>query len=643
MYTGSRRAAACPPTGGKGEIMDEKMKYMRLLSEKYPTSRSLTREIINLSAILALPKGTEHFMSDIHGEYEAFTHILNNCSGVIREKVDMLFRGTMPHKERKELCTLIYYPKEKLRLARSEGEGREWYEAAVNRLIELARMLSSKYTRSKARKAMPEDYAYILDELMHAQRDEDDNQIRYHQKILDTVIELDADGFIVALARLIKRLAVDRLHIVGDIFDRGESADKVVDLLMRYHSLDIEWGNHDILWMGAASGSEPCIANAVRNSVKYGTLDTLEGGYGVSLRGLSQFAAGTYPELGERDGMLKAVTVIQFKLEGQAIKRRPEYGMDDRLLLDKIDTTAGTVEISGVKYKLNDCRFPTLDPSDPYALSEGERAVMDELKAAFTNSQRLREHISFLYEKGSMYRCFNDNLLYHGCVPLKADGSLDGVNVPGGAFKGKELFDRCDAAARRAFFGKGDKTEELDFIWYLWCGKRSPLCGRNIKTFERAFIDDKSAWTEEKNPYYEYYQRELTCNMILSEFGLTYSVAHIVNGHTPVRTGKGELPIRANGRLLVIDGGFCREYHETTGIAGYTLIYNSHGLRLKAHDPFESVDKAVRENIDIHSSSEIVETERRRVMVSNTDEGARLQSEIDDLYELLEMYLKGRL
>ena len=623
--------------------MNDKLKYMRLLAEKYPTSRMLTREIINLSAILALPKGTEHFMSDIHGEYEAFTHILNNCSGVIREKVDMLFRDSLTHKERKELCTLIYYPKEKLHMALMEGAGRGWYEDAVNRLVELARMLSSKYTRSKVRKAMPEDYAYILDELMHAQRDEDDNQIRYHQKILDTVIELDADGFITALARLIKRLAVDRLHIVGDIFDRGESADKVVHLLMKHHSIDIEWGNHDILWMGAAAGSLPCIANVVRNSVKYGTTFTLESGYGVSLRGLAQFATSAYPALSGSDGMLKAISVIQFKLEGQTIKKHPEYGMDDRLLLDKIDTTSGTVGIDGKVYVLNDRDFPTVSNDAPYELSEWERQVVEGLYESFVNSRRLREHITFLYEKGSMYRCYNDNLLYHGCVPLRRDGSLDEVEVPGGTFKGKELFDRCDAAARRAFFGKGNREEELDFMWYLWCGRRSPLCGRIIKTFERAFIDDKSAWNEEKNPYYDYYSRELTCNMILSEFGLTYSVAHIVNGHTPVRTGKGELPIRANGRLLVIDGGFCREYHETTGIAGYTLIYNSHGLRLKAHEPFESVEKAVRENIDIHSSSEIVETERRRAMVADTDSGAELQSEINDLYELLEMYQKGEL
>ena len=623
--------------------MDDKLKYMRLLAERYPTTRALSREIINLSAILNLPKGTEHFMSDLHGEYEAFCHILNNCSGVIREKVDLLYRGTLSHDERKELCTLIYYPKEKLRLIRREGMGEEWYRTAINRLIELACTLSSKYTRSKVRKAMPEDYAYILDELMHAQKDEDDNQIRYHQKILDTVIELDPDDFITSLARLIKRLAVDRLHIVGDIFDRGPSADRIIELLYRHPSLDIEWGNHDILWMGAACGSDACIANVVRNGIRYGTETTLENGYGISLRPLTLFAAATYPDLSPMDAALKAIRVIQFKCEGQVIRRHPEYAMDDRMLLHRMDLISGTVTIDGRVYRLNDTDFPTLDPDDPYALSEGERAVMDELRGAFTSGSRLKRHITFLYEKGGMYRKYNDILLYHGCVPLRRDGALEEVDILGRPYKGKELFDAADAAARRAFFGKGRKDDEIDLMWYLWCGRKSPLCGRNIKTFERTFIDDKSAWEEEKDPYYSYYYNEYTCNMILSEFGLTYSVAHIVNGHTPVRTAKGELPIRANGRLLVIDGGFCKGYHKTTGIAGYTLIYNSHGLRLKAHEPFESVEKAVKENSDIHSSSEIVETERRRLMVGDTDDGERLKSEINDLYELLELYRKGEI
>ncbi len=622
--------------------MDEKTKYLRLLSDKYPTTRSLSKEIINLSAILNLPKGTEHFMSDIHGEYEAFCHILNNCSGVIREKVDMLYRDILPHSERKDICTLIYYPKEKLRLVHKEGRAdNEWYELTVNRLIEIARTLSSKYTRSKVRKAMPEDYSYIIDELLHAQKDEDDNQIRYHQKILDTIIELEADDFIISLSQLIKRLAVDRLHIVGDIFDRGESADKVLDLLMTCHSLDIEWGNHDILWMGAGAGSEACIANVVRNCVKYNTVVTLESGYGVSLRGLALFAERTYKAESVTRAMLKAISVIQFKLEGQVIKRHPEYEMDDRLLLNKIDRETGDVEIYGEVYKVNDLDFPTVNSDDPYALTDDESLIIDGLRDAFVNSSRLKKHIAFLYDKGGMYRRYNENLLYHGCVPLKENGEFDEVTVFGKTCKGRELFDLADSKAREAFFGKGDRLEELDFMWYLWYGRKSPLCGRNIKTFERTYIDDKTAWDEEKNPYYKLYYNEEICEKILSEFGLSSPSSHIINGHTPVRTGKGELPVRAKGRLFVIDGGFCEKYHETTGIAGYTLIYNSHGLRLKAHQPFESISKVLSDNKDIHSSSEIVETESRRVMVEDTDDGKLIKQNISDLYELLGSYRSG--
>ncbi len=621
--------------------MDERKKYYALLSEKYPTMRSLSREIINLTAILNLPKGTEHFMSDIHGEYEAFCHILNNCSGVVREKVDMLCGDSLSAGERGELCTLIYYPKEKLSLIRKSGEpDRAWYEQTINRMLEVARLLSSKYTRSKVRKAMPEDYAYIIDELLHAQRDEDDNQVRYHKQILDTIIELGAEDFIISLAELIKRLAVDRLHIVGDIFDRGDSAEKIIDLLMRRHSLDIEWGNHDILWMGAASGSEACIANVVRNCVKYRNLRTLESGYGISLRALTLFARETYGG-DPMDAALKAISVIQFKLEGQAILRHPEYRMDDRLLLGKI--RGGRVECGGVEYELNDSFFPTVDPDHPYELTDGEKEVSDGLRAAFLNSAVLRLHITFLYEKGGMYRCCNGNLLYHGCVPLREDGSFDEVEHFGRTYSGKAYFDMADSRARRAFFGRHKNQDELDFMWYLWCGRKSPLCGRNIKTFERAFISDRAAWREEQNPYYRLYHERETCEKILGEFGLRSPYAHIVNGHTPVRTVRGELPIRAGGRLLVIDGGFCRDYHDTTGIAGYTLIFNSHGLRLKAHQPFESVGAALRSNRDIQSSSEIVETERYRVMVDDTDAGEKIRGQIADLFRLLQMYKSGEI
>lgn len=620
--------------------MDTKRKYLELLSEKYPTTRAVTREIINLTAILNLPKGTEHFMSDIHGEYDAFCHILNNCSGVVREKVDMLYRDTLSHEDRKSVCTLIYYPKEKLHIIRKKKiNTKEWYDSTINILIEIARTLSSKYTRSKVRKALPEDYSYIIDELLHFQKDEDDNQIRYHKKILDTIIAINPDDFIISLAGLIKRLAVDHIHIVGDIFDRGESADKVMDLLRKYHSIDIEWGNHDILWMGAASGSEACIANVVRNSIKYNTMSTLESGYGISLRNLTLFAEKTYKGLKPMEAALKAITVIQFKLEGQVIMRNPDYDMSDRLLLSKIEN--GAVEIDGTVYKLNDADFPTVDKNAPYELTEGEAAVVDRLKAAFMNSERLKKHIAFLYENGSMYKIYNGNLLYHGCVPLREDGSLDDVEFFGEKYSGKAYFDMADERARHAYFDRNKSIEDTDFMWYLWCGKKSPLCGRNIKTFERAFISDKNAWSEEKNPYYKFYETKETCEMILSEFGLGSEFSHIINGHTPVRTVKGELPIRADGKLLVIDGGFCEAYHDKTGIAGYTLIYNSHGLRLKAHHPFESVSEALKENKDIHSDSEIVETERHRIMVEDTDNGARIQSEINDLYALLDMYKKG--
>ena len=620
----------------------ESNKYLRLLSEKYPSVRAVTREIINLSAILNLPKGTEHFMSDIHGEYEAFCHILNNCSGVVREKLKALYGDALSPEEQSELCTLIYYPAEKLRLNHSELHiDREWYRVTLERMIEIARVLSSKYTRSKVRKAMPEDYAYIIDELLHAQKDEDNNQVRYHRNILDTIISINADDFVISLAGLIKRLAVDRLHIVGDIYDRGDSADKILDLLMRHHSLDIEWGNHDILWMGAACGSDACIAAAVRNCINYKAVRTLESGYGISLRKLVTFARDTYPGKKPMEAALHAITVMEFKLEGQIIRRNPSFQMDDRLLLDKIDLENGTIEIDGVTYALNETCFPTVGCEDPYALSEGEKTVMDELRTAFLESEKLQQHTAFLYEKGGMYQIYNGNLLYHGCVPLNEDGTLREVEFFGEKFSGKAYFDMADTIARHAYYGESKNILGLDFMFYLRCGENSPLCGRKIKGFELAFINDTRAWHEEKNPYYRHYYNKQICEMILGEFGLHAASAHIINGHTPVRTVKGELPIRAEGKLLVIDGGFCKNYHATTGIAGYTLIFNSHGLRLKAHRPFRTIDEALRENRDIHSDSEIVETEQQRMMVGDTDSGAVLRSQIDDLYRLLGMYRSG--
>ena len=617
-------------------------RYWELLAQKYPSLRSLTREIINLEAILNLPKGTEHFMSDIHGEYEAFCHILNNCSGVIREKVNMVYGTTLDACELDEICTLIYYPREKLSLLKKEKDiNRDWYRTTLGRMTEIAKVLSSKYTRSKVRKAMPKDYAYIIDELLHAQRDEDDNQVRYHNHILETIIRIDADDFVISLAQLIKRLAVDRLHIVGAIFDRGDSADKIVDLLMEHESVDIEWGNHDILWIGAACGSQACIANVVRNCIKYRTMATLEAGYGISLRRLTLFAEKVYPDMAPMDVALKAITVIQFKLEGQVIQRNPEYRMDDRLLLETVNLEKGTFLSEGKEYPLNDAFFPTLCQDDPYRLTAEEEIVIDELTEAFQNSLRLNKHITFLYENGGMYCCYNGNLLYHGCVPLNEDGSMTTVELFGEKLSGKAYFDAAEEIARHAYFGQSKNIKGPDFMWYLWCAPLSPLCGRVIKTFERTFTDDKSAWNEEKNPYYRYYYEAQVCDRILTEFGLGLQNAHIINGHTPVRTVEGELPIRAEGKLMVIDGGFCEKYHDTTGIAGYTLIYNSHGLRLKAHRPFDSVDEALRRNHDIGSESQIVETEQKRVMVADTDIGQKIKADIKDLRQLLYLYRSG--
>ncbi len=624
------------------EYSSEMMRYMTLLAEKYPTERSVTREIINLNAILNLPKGTEHFMSDLHGEYEAFCHILNNCSGVVREKVELSLGGSLSSDEIKEICTLIYYPKEKLRLIKKEKRlDRDWYTLTLERMLEIARVLSSKYTRSKVRKAMPEDYAYIIDELLHAQKDEDDNQVTYHKNILETIISIDADDFIISLAELIKRLAVDRLHIVGDIFDRGDAADKIIDLMMTYHSIDIEWGNHDILWMGAACGSEVCVSAAVRNCLHYHCERMLESGYGISLRSLVLFAEKLYPDRTPMEAALAAITVIMFKLEGQLIMRNPEFEMDDRMLLDKIDFENHTVSINGTIYEMNEKLFPTLDSNAPYELTNDEESVINDLKEAFTSSQKLSRHISYIYKNGGMYCVHNGNLLYHGCVPLNEDGSLREITLFGERYSGKKLFDMAEERARDAFFDRNKKREDLDFMWFLFRGENSPLNGRKTKAFESAYLTDKAALYEDKNPYYKFYFQSETCEMILSHFGLSGESAHIVNGHTPVRTVKGELPIRANGKLLVIDGGFCKNYHEKTGIAGYTLIFNSHGLRLKAHQPFESIDAALRDNSDIHSSSEIVETEQRRVMVLNTDDGNTIQNEISDLCRLLDMYRRG--
>ncbi len=622
-------------------------KYLELLAEKYPTEQAVCREIINLKAILGLPKGTEHFMSDLHGEYEAFCHILNNCSGVIREKVDLLFEETLSDIDREEICTLIYYPVEKLEMMKKESRNNEeWYRVILGELIEIARLLSSKYTRSKVRKAMPDEYAYILDELIHVQKDEDDNQVAYHQNIIDTLLELDsADAFIEVLAALIKRLAVDHLHIVGDIFDRGPCADRIMDLLMNYHSLDIEWGNHDILWMGAAAGSEACIATVIRNNLKYHNIRILENSYGISLRDLTLFAEKLYPDTEPMEAALKAISVLLFKLEGQVILRNPDYQMTDKLLLHQVNVQNHTVCIAGTDYEICEETFPTVsfDPSNPevsYELTAEEKQIMEGLRMAFVGSVRLRQHMDFLYQKGSMYRIFNGNLLFHGCVPLDESGNLEGVVFHQKRYRGRDYLDYAERIARRAW-SKDATQKELDFMWYLWCGRKSPLSGRNIKTFERTYVKDESTWHEASNPYYQYYEQEKICNMILHEFNLYSDRSHIINGHTPVRTSRGEHPVRANGRLMVIDGGFCKSYHKTTGIAGYTLIFNSHGIRIKSHQPFQSVYAALTENKDIESRSELVETERERLMVRNTDTGKKILEDIKGLKMLLQAYREG--
>ena len=624
-------------------ITDDRIKFLRLLSEKYRSRQQVCTEIINLQAILNLPKGTEHFMSDLHGEYEAFSHILNNSAGVIREKVDMLFEETLTPRERSSLCTLIYYPEEKLEKINEEGRNtEEWYRFVLQNLIDLAKMLSSKYTRSKVRKAMPSEYSYILDELLHAQADEDNNQFVYHQKIIDTLLKLgEGDDFIIALSSLIKRLAVDHLHIVGDIFDRGERPDAILNMLMQHHSLDIEWGNHDILWMGAACGSQACIAAVVRNCLSYNNISVLEQGYGISLRPLVLFAEKMYDETDPNKAAKKAISIILFKLEGQIIRRNPDYGMQERLLLDKVNFDDATIEIDGVVHELKEKRFPTINRMDPYALDPAEREIMDELEKLFRESEQLQRHVTFLYNHGSMYRKFNGNLLFHGCVPLDEDGNLKALHFGGRIYQGKSYMDYADSIARRAYFSDDRTQKELDFMWYLWCGSNSPLSGRVVETFERTFLSDESTWKEPKNPYYRYQDSEPVCRMLLREFGLYSENSHIINGHTPIHVMEGENPLKANGRLIVIDGGFCKAYQKTTGIAGYTLIFNSHGMRLKSHQPFSGMEAALSENLDIDSQSQQVATLDKRLMVADTDTGEMLKEQIADLEDLLTAYREG--
>ncbi len=621
--------------------MDQsQIKYLTLLSEKFPTRQTVCTEIINLAAIMNLPKGTEHFMSDIHGEYEAFLHIMNNCSGVIREKIEMIFGERLSEAEQRALRTLIYYPKEKLRVLRAEGKlSPKWYRETLREMIEIARLLSSKYTRSKVRKAMPREFGYIIDELLHAQPDEDNNRLAYHERILDTIIGIqNGDEFIMALSALIKRLAVDHLHIVGDVFDRGADADKIIELLMDYHSLDFQWGNHDILWMGAACGSDACIANVIRNNVRYNNIRILESGYGIPLRKLQLFAEKHY-EGTPAKAMVKAINVILMKVEAQTILRHPEFEMEDRLLLDKVDCSRGTVRIGEQEHPMNTMEFPTVDWEHPYQLTEEESEIMADFRTSFRGSARLRRHIEFLYSVGSIYLKMNDNLLFHGCVPLNEEGEMDEMNFFGQFHRGKAYFDCCERVARQAYHT--GEQRHLDFMWYLWGGPKSPMCGRVVKTFERTYLDDRATWKEPQDPYYLYLDSEKTSRMILRDFGLKSDLSHIINGHTPVHASAGENPIKADGKLIVIDGGFSEAYHKTTGIAGYTLIYNSHGMRIKAHAPFESVERVISENLDIESRADQFEIEPYRVMVGDTDIGKNIAQQIEDLNALLDAYRDG--
>ena len=621
-------------------MADYSREYLALLAEKYPNRASACSEIINLRAILSLPKGTEHFISDLHGEYGAVRHILNNCSGVILEKVRRLFEQEIGEERCRALCSVIYYPREELNCLREQGKLSDTaLRDVLERLRTLAEMLSGKYTRSYVRKQMPEDWSFVLDELLHIQRDEEENQLRYHDTLLDAIVKTGAaEDVIVAMSELIKRLAVERLHIVGDIFDRGSEPARLLDALMEHPNIDIQWGNHDILWLGAAAGSPACIFTVLRISVDYGNTNLLERRYGISLRPLTEFSRKVY---GSASGKIlhHALNTLGFKLEGQIIKRHPGYGMDSRLMLERIDFEHNTVRLDDGVYPLNTSLWPTIDPSDPYKLTAEEEALVEEYVSAFRESQSLRRHIDFIYKNGSTYLCCNGNLLYHGCIPMTEDGQFARVRHGGKWYSGKSLLDYADIVVKSAW-AKHDESA-LDMMWYLWCGNDSPFSGRVFHTFERAVVDDKSTWEEPKNPYFRFWDDENAARMILREFGLDPDSGHIINGHTPVKAKKGESPVKANGKLFVIDGGFCKAYQATTGIAGYTLIYNSHGLRLKSHRPFNGVARVLSNNEDMESDSVQVESFVRRRYIADTDSGAGLCRRIEALEALLAAYRSG--
>ncbi|WP_446898939.1 fructose-1,6-bisphosphatase [Clostridium sp. LBM24168] len=646
-------------------LVEKDLRYLKLLSKEYPTISSASTEIINLQAILNLPKATEHFISDIHGEYESFTHVLRNASGVIKRKIDDVFLDTLTAAQKSELATIIYYPEEKLRIIENKGEkSDEWYSEILYKLIQVCKNVCSKYTRSKVRKALPVDFAYIIEELLHEQGDKIDKKA-YYREIIRTIVNIGrADQFIVAISKVIQDLVVDRLHIIGDIYDRGPGAEIIMDALMEHHSVDIQWGNHDILWMGAACGCEACVANVLRISLRYANLNTVEEGYGINMLPLATFAMEFYNDdlckdfipktldksINSKDlslfaKMHKAIAIIQFKLEGNIIKNHPEFRMENRLLLDKIDLKNEQIKIDGKIYNINDTNFPTVDWQDPYKLTYREVCLIKKLTRSFINSEKLQRHIKFLYKKGSMYLVYNSNVLYHGCIPLNRDGSFKKVKIGEFIYSGKNFLDKCDKIIRNAYFEESNlkkKRYSMDMLWYMWCGEDSPLFGKDkMTTFERYFIDDKATHHEEKIFYYKYRNNENVCKNILKEFELYPEDSHIINGHIPVKMKDGESPIKANGKLLVIDGGFCKAYQPETGIAGYTLIYNSYGFLLTSHEPFTSIKDAVENDKDIISSTIILEHVVNRKRVADTDIGAELKKQVLDLESLLIAYRKG--
>ena len=640
------------------------LKYLKSLARQYPNIAAASTEIINLQAILNLPKGTEHFLTDIHGEYEQFAHVLKNGSGAVRRTIDEVFENTLSNKDKKSLATLIYYPVEKLDIVISEEDNIEdWYKITLHRLVQITKKVASKYTRSKVRTAPPKDFAYIIEELITEKADISDKE-GYYNEIIHTIIRIGrAQDFIIALSNLIQRLVIDHLHIVGDIFDRGPGPHIILDTLINYHSVDIQWGNHDILWMGAACGQLACIATVIRIAARYGSLDTLEDGYGINLIPLATFALDTYSntncdtfsikyntDYNTKDLSLdmkihKAIAIMQFKLEGQVIMKHPEFLMDDRLLLDKIDYEKKTVMAYGKEYPMNDTDFPTIDPKNPYALTPDEEQVMERIRQAFLKCEKLQKHVRFLYSNGGLYKVYNSNLLYHGCMPMDGEGNFLSVDVDGKDYQGKQLYDILDNYARKGYYAKNDPAEmrkAQDYIWYIWAGPNSPVFGKDkMTTFERYFIEDKETHKETKNAYYSLLDHEDILNKILDEFELDTRKSHIVNGHVPVELKKGESPIKCDGKLLIIDGGFSKAYQSKTGIAGYTLVANSHGMRLVAHEPFESMEAAVLHESDIFSDSTVIEVAPVRIRVSDTDIGRELKDQIKQLELLLQAYRDG--